>query len=66
MRPYQTSSATPIPTYLRAPEVAQMLNIGLSTWWAWQLADKAPNGVKLNGCRRWAADEIRAFAEGRV
>ena len=65
MHPYQKSSTTP-PTYLRAPEVAQMLNIGLSTWWGWCQAKKAPAGLKFEGCRRWDADEIRAFAEGRV
>ena len=66
MRPHQTSSPTSVPVYLRAAEVAQMLNIGLSTWWAWHLAKKCPQGTKINGCRRWSADDIKAFAEGRA
>ena len=49
-------------TFLRAKEVAAVLGIGVSTWWAWVKAGKAPKGIKL-GSRTtvWRASEIMAL-----
>lgn len=46
-------------TFWRAKEVAKHLNIGVSTWWAWVKAGKAPRRIKLGSrVTVWRASEV--------
>jgi len=49
-------------TFLRAKEVAALLGIGVSSWWAWVKTGKAPQSIKL-GSRTtvWRVSEIMAL-----
>ena len=51
-------------TFLRVKEVAARLSIGVSTWWGWVKAGKAPQGIKLGSrITVWRASEIMALVE---
>ena len=53
-------------TFLRVKEVAAALGIGVSTWWSWVKAGKAPKGIKLGSrITVWRASEIMALV-GRM
>lgn len=53
-------------SFWRVKEVAACLSIGVSTWWAWVKAGKAPQGIKLGSrITVWRASEIMALV-GRL
>ncbi|WP_120636053.1 helix-turn-helix domain-containing protein [Ruegeria sp. EL01] len=48
--------------FLRAPQVAEILGIGVSTVWRHAKQGKLPRSTKIGGSRRWAkADLQRAY-----
>jgi predicted DNA-binding transcriptional regulator AlpA len=50
--------------FLRVKEIAKLLSIGKSSWWAWVKEGKAPPGIKLG--RRttvWRAADVQAFID---
>lgn len=54
------------PRYVRVSEIAQMLGISISTWWAWAAAKKTPPAIKLSpGVTVWDYAEVMAFIGAR-
>lgn len=52
--------------YVRVSEIAQMLGISVSTWWAWAAAGKTPAAIKLSpGVTVWEHAEILKFIQER-
>jgi predicted DNA-binding transcriptional regulator AlpA len=52
--------------YLRVSEIAPMLGISISTWWAWAAAKKTPPAIKLSpGVTVWDYAEVMAFIAAR-
>lgn len=46
---------------LTAPQVAEILNIGLSTVWRLAREGKLPDTVKIGGSTRWRRSDIEAL-----
>ncbi len=52
--------------YVRVSEIAPMLGISVSTWWAWAAAGKTPAAIKLSpGVTVWDYTEVMAFIRAR-
>lgn len=52
--------------YVRVSEIAPMLGISVSTWWAWTAAGKTPAAIKLSpGVTVWDYAEVMAFIRTR-
>ena len=50
---------------LRAKSAAELLGIGLSTWWAWVKAGKAPAPLYINDRQpRWRRADVLALRKG--
>ena len=49
------------PLLLSARQVADLLGIGLSTWWRLVSSCRTPAPLKLARCTKWIAAEIRAW-----
>lgn len=43
-----------------APEAAQMLSIGRSTFWRMVKDEKLPAPVRIGGATRWRVDDLRS------
>ena len=44
-----------------AAELAGMLGLARGTIYVWNSRGKLPDGLKINGARRWRLSEIREF-----
>lgn len=49
------------PQLLRAPEVAQLLNIGVSTWWDGVKKGRFPAPIRFGRSTRWRRTDIEAL-----
>ena len=47
-------------------EAAELLGLGISTIFAWSAKGRFPAGRKFGRSRRWALDELRAWAEAQA
>lgn len=50
---------------LNIEEVIAIVGCGKSTWHKWRKAKACPEGVKVNGLRRWWETEIVRWINGR-
>ena len=52
-----------MPFLLDAPQVAAMLNVGISTFYRLNSSGRVPEPVRLGGAVRWRREEIKAWTE---
>ncbi len=50
-----------LPLLLSARQVADLLGIGLSTFWRLHSSGRTPAAVRLGRCTRWRRDEIQRW-----
>jgi len=50
---------------MRAKKAAELLDIGLSTWWAWVKVGKAPQPFYVNDQPRWRRADVLALRASR-
>src|SRR5262245_40643696 len=53
----------PVQLLLTARQSAQACGVSLATWWRWRAAGRVPPPVRVGGCVRWRADELRRWIE---
>ena len=64
VKPVQTKPQSIKPSFLRLPQVLQLIPIGRSTWWRWVAEGKAPKGIKLGEkTTAWRSDQIDQLIE---
>lgn len=52
-----------MPLLISAAQLGALLGVNRSTIWTWNASGRIPLPVKIGGCTRWRADEVRAWVE---
>jgi prophage regulatory protein len=48
---------------LAARQAAALCGVSVATWWRWRAAGCCPAPVRVGGCVRWRAEELREWTK---